>query len=414
MSEHPNWGARKIAAKLKQKPSTVQGWMAQLETPAPEPTLQWDREASANEAWKERYSDLNKKYTTVLKERSAVDLLVNEILALRPLSYSAAPAIIRDKKRREIVSAPQSAVLIFSDTHVGKVVEPEQTLGHGNYNFEIFLARLKYLEESIISICEDHHSEHECPELVIAMLGDMLDGALQHANEADQQIVLFTQCYAASHAIAQFFRHLAAHFPKIRIHTTVGNHTRFANQRKMPTVNRFSNFDMFLYAHVKALVSDIKNIEFPLDRQPFTQFEVQGFRFHGSHGDNIRGGDKTLGIPNHAIGRAISTTTQLAAKRSDEATRNGLPSPIGAPHYYVLGHLHRSITLPHAIGEVIVNGGFPGVDNYGLAEGFTPIDPKQRFFFVHPKYGKAATYDIDLKFANIGSRPYVIPEGFGL
>jgi len=80
-----------------------------------------------------------------------------------------------------------------------------------------------------------------------------------------------------------------------------------------------------------------------------------------------------------------------------------------------MGHLHRSITLPHALGSVIVNGGFPGVDNYGLMEGFSPVDPMQRFFFVHPKYGKTAEYPIDLSHAStLNKRPYSIPEGFGL
>lgn len=417
LAEHPSWGARKIAAKLRAKPSTVQGWMAQLDTPAPEPSFKTDLEATGNQAWKDRYGDLQKKYAKALKHVSATELLIEEIRSVAPLSYSPAPAIIRDRKRREVTNAPQSAVLLFSDTHVGKVVTPEQTLGHGNYNFEIFLNRLKYLEESVLSITEDHHSKTPCPELVICMLGDMLDGALSHANEADQHHTLFTQFYGAGHAIAQFFRHLAAHFPKIRIQTAVGNHTRWGTQRKMPTVNRFSNLDMFLYALVRALVTDIKNIEFTLKAQPFTEFDVHGYRFHGSHGDHVRGGDKALGIPNHSIARQISATTQLAAKRADEARRKGLSgTSIAAPHYYVLGHLHRSITLPHALGSVIVNGGFPGVDNYGLMEGFSPVDPVQRFFFIHPKYGKTAEYPIDLKNASDigGKRPYVIPGGFGL
>jgi hypothetical protein len=382
MEEHPNWGARKIARKLGAKPSTVQHWMAQLETPDEEPTLESDIQAAGNMAWNDRYGSLSKKYSELLKKVSATELLVSEIKSMAPTSYSPAPAVIRDRKRRDVVNSPQSAVLLFSDTHVGQVIEPEQTLGHGHYNFDIFLNRLKYLEESVISIYEDHHlKSHDCPELVVCMLGDMLHGALGHSNEADQIHTRFAQYFGAGHAIAQFFRNLAAHFPKVRIHTAVGNHTRWESQKKMPTVNRFSNLDMFAYALIQALVKDIPNIEFNLNKQPFTEFEVQGFRFHGMHGDSIRGGDKALGIPNHSIGRKISATTQLAAVAGT-----------GAPHYY---------------------GGFPGVDNFAVSEGFTPVKPSQRFFFVHPKYGASASYPINLNFASdLGKRPYVIPEGF--
>lgn len=403
---NPNWGARKLAKALGQKPSTIQGWIARANPPLPElpKSLDEDKLAANNSAWKNRYSDLEQKYSKLLKSVSATELLVSEVVNIAPRSYSAAPPVFRDRQRRQAKSSPQSAVLLFSDTHVGKKVEPAQTMDFGNYNFEVFLRRLKYLEESAISILQDHTTT-SVPELVVFMLGDMLDGALSHANEADQTLTLFSQFYGAGHAIAQFFRNLAAYVPELRVETAVGNHTRWQNQRKMPTVNRFSNLDQFLYAYVAALVADIPNIRFKLTSQPFCLASVQGWEFHGSHGDHIRGGDKALGIPNHSIGRNISTTTQLCARARK-----------GAPNYYVLGHLHRSITLPHALGSVIINGGFPGVDNYGLAEGFNPVNPSQRFFFVHPRYGKTATYDIDLQHADhLGSgRPYTIPEGFGL
>lgn len=169
----------------------------------------------------------------------------------------------------------------------------------------------------------------------------------------------------------------------------------------MPSENRFSNFDMLLYALVEALTKDIPNIKWNLNQQPFQIFEVQGFTFYAAHGDHWKGGDKALGIPNHAVGRAISSTGQLFGKHG-----------VQSPHYYLSGHLHRSITLPHAIGEVLINGGFPGLDNYGLQGGFNPVDPTQRFFLVHPRFGKTASYNLSLKFAEVGEPPYDIPGNF--
>lgn len=173
--------------------------------------------------------------------------------------------------------------------------------------------------------------------------------------------------------------------------------TRWGTQHKMPTENRYSNLDQFLYAHVEALTKDV-GMEWHIDKQPVALFDVQGFKFHLSHGDELRGGDRALGIPNHAVGRLVSSKSQLFGK-------DGRP----APHYYLVGHLHRGIVLPHARGSFIVNGGFPGVDGYGLAAGFSPVDPKQVFFLVHPKYGKTATYEIELKFAKTDAPNYDIP-----
>jgi hypothetical protein len=66
--------------------------------------------------------------------------------------------------------------------------------------------------------------------------------------------------------------------------------------------------------------------------------------------------------------------------------------------------------LPHAKGRFIVNGGFPGIDGYALAENFSPVDPTQTFFLMHPKYGQTASYSISLKFAQVeAERPYDLP-----
>lgn len=357
-----------------------------------------DKARVKEEFWKGQHAILSKKYERALKEQAAVDRLVAVARELAPKSYSPSPLIRRMTAGK---GKPQSAVLFLSDTHVGQVIEPSQTGGFGHYDFEVFLSRLKFYEEAVTSILRDHTTT-EITELVIAMGGDMLHGALNHAAEASQQYTLFSQWFGAGHAFAQFIRNLAALVPCIKVQCTVGNHTRWQNQHKMPTDNRYSNLDSFVYAYTEALTRDILNVRWFMDRQPFSLFEVQGFLFHLSHGDQLRGGDRALGIPNHAVGRMVSANAQLYGKTEK-------PSP----HYYLVGHLHREIVIPHARGSVIVNGGFPGVDGYGLSNSFSPVDPKQVFFLVHPRYGKTATYDIELKFAQPSKeRPYNIPGNF--
>lgn len=324
-------------------------------------------------------------------------MLCEQVASLAPKSYTALPPAPALKKQSH--GKPQSAVLLFSDTHIGAVVKPDQTLGLGNYSFEIFLRRLARLEWSVGSILLDHTTT-AVPEVVIPMLGDMMDGALEHSAEVGQLNTLLTQFYSAGHALAQFFRNLSRLAP-LRIYGTVGNHTRWGHQKKMPSKNRASNFDMLLYLYVQALVRDVKNIKFELNWQPFATFEVQGFSFYCAHGDNIRGGDKMLGIPNHALGRMVGTTTQLFSR----AGRN-------TPDYFCLGHLHRGIELPHSKGQVIVNGAFPGIDGYALSEYFNSSHPMQKLFLVHPTYGRSACYDLRLDLGDATPHKYTLPGVF--
>lgn len=360
-----------------------------------------DSEQFSQDHYKTEYAKLAAKYKKALTENSLVAQLAENVLSIAPKSYDAAPKIITPKSKLDAGKA-QSAVLLFSDTHVGQVIKKSQTLGFGEYDFPIFLARLKVLEDRVTSILRGHVNT-AVPELVIAMLGDMIHGNLDHSAEAAQVNTLFTQFYGAGHAIAQFLRNIAATIPKIRIFTVVGNHPRWSDQRRPPTENRYSNLDNFLYAYIAALTRDIPNVEWNITQQPFSIFRVQDFVFYAAHGDGWRGGDKALGIPNHAIGRNLSVTTQLFNKHGSTA-----------PHYYLAGHLHRDIEIPHATGSVVINGGFPGLDGYGLSENFNPVDPTQRLFLVHPHYGKTASYQIALKFAAVDKNtpPYSIPGEF--
>jgi hypothetical protein len=372
--------------------------------PAPAPTTyEADQERAGNDYWKRQYQEQRAKYEKALKENSAVEQLVRLAVDLAPTSYKLNDSV------RELLhrhgghqGSPQSALLLLSDTHVGQKIPADQTLGYGGYDFATFLARLKYCERAVGSITNDHTTT-KLDELVVCLGGDMIHGALNHGAEASQHSTLFEQFYGAAHAIAQFLRNLAHQLPKIRVYCTVGNHPRWSHQHKMPTDNRYSNLDQFLYAYIEALTRDIPTINWNLNKQPFALFDVQGFKFHLSHGDHLKGGDKALGIPNHAVGRMVSSTSQLFGK-SQEAS----------PHYFLVGHLHRSIVLPHARGSFIVNGGFPGLDGYGLAGGFSPVDPTQTFFLVHPKFGKTATYDIQLKHAIVDQDifPYDLPKNF--
>jgi hypothetical protein len=387
---------RNIAKQMKRTPRSIERKASNLNLDPRRPEPKQPVDPNEADYWKQQYKRVSKMLEDERWKKTEVEALVEEVYTIAPRSYQTAGAVTFPKKNK---GKAQSAVLLLSDTHIGQVVEADQTLDMGEYNFEIFLSRLKRLEEAVFSILHDHVNT-KVDELVIPILGDMIHGNLAHAVEAGQKNTLFTQFYAAGHALAQFLRHVATLVPKVRIFTTVGNHPRWGTQRKMPTDNRYSNLDQFLYAYTEALTKDIKNIEWRLDKQPFALFGVQGYHFYCGHGDNLRGGDKSLGIPAHSIGRKLASTMGLNAKA-------------GRPlvNYYCFGHLHKPIQIPHTLGEVIVNGGFPGVDGFGLAEGFQSYWPSQKFFLVHPKFGRAACYDLRLDFAPDGDKPYYeIPE----
>ncbi len=347
--------------------------------------------------WRDRYNEVNRKYAALVKERTVVDVLAESIRDIAPRSYETQPS--RYVPPKEPVSQPQHAVLHISDSHVGQVVSADQTLTFGSYDTRIFLDRLAYLERAVTSICTQHVNT-DLPVLHVCWGGDLLHGDLQHANEAGHVMTLFHQYYVAGHAFAQFIRNVSQHFRQTICHGVVGNHTRWSNQKKMPTVNRFSNLDMFCMTLMEALTREVAGVKWDLTTQPFAEFEVQGWLHRMAHGDHLKGGDRALGIPAHAVGRELSSTGQLYSKHRRR--------PV---NYFLHGHLHRPMELPHANGDVLVNGGWPGVDEYALTNNFNPVDPQQRLYFVHPRFGRTANYYLSLRHAEPGSgaKHYTLP-----
>lgn len=366
----------------------VRRYNAKLEVPE----IDWKERASF---WQKKSAEIQRALDKANSSRTAVDVVAEHIMELAPVAYPAPEQVYRAPSKSK--SSPQSAVAPFSDTHIGAYVEPEQTLGLGGYNFEIFLRRLWRWQQSIFSILQDHTTT-EVPEIVVPILGDMLDGALTHSAECGQANTLLAQFYSGGQAIAQALRNLNSLAP-LRLYGCVGNHTRWQNQKKMPTKNRASNMDMLLYLYIQALLRDCPTIDCEFNKQPFALFDVQGFSFYAGHGDNLRGGDKTLGIPNHAMGRMVSTTSQLFTRAGKKL-----------PDYYLVGHLHRPIDLPHAKGSILVNGAFPGIDGFALSEYFNSSHPIQRFFFMHPKFGMTAEYKLRLDMGDNIEHGFQLPK----
>ena len=360
-------------------------------------TVAEDKSSRSQEYWNGQYKDLKRKYDEILMDSTLTDRLIEIAREVAPKSYNPAPDV--QIQRAQSGHSPQSAVLLLSDTHIGKVVSPEQTLYFGDYNFPKFMSRLKHLEERTISILLDH-TQAPINKLVIAMLGDMVDGSLSHGAEAGQANTVFTQVYAGAHVVAQFLRNVSRYVP-IQIETVVGNHGRWGTQKKMPTKNRFSNLDMFFYAIVQSLTRDIPNIDFKLTEQPFKTLRVENTMIWLGHGDHLKGGDKAMGIPIHSIGRQLSTTAQMFAKAGRQV-----------PQIYCVGDKHKRIELPHANGDFVVNGAFVGYDEYAHASNFADAGPDQKLFLVHPKYGRSATYNIYLQQAEDLDKPYDVPGGF--
>lgn len=357
-----------------------------------ETTIEEDREKTRQKLAQEEASAASRKYQEVLREQELDD----RVAAIwdRQLQESLGRTLhIHVRQPTKVfrgTSVPEEAVLVLSDTHVGKLVESTETNGFGYYNPLRYLTKLQHLTSKVAHIIQernDYKNGNPIRRLHVMLLGDLVDGMLNHAEEIPGHTYVSQQCQLAALSLFQSIAQLSLVVDEVKVYGLGGNHARWPNQKKSPTTGRFSNLDTIVLEWMQSLfeVSPIKNVQFELTRSLHQIIDILGFRFCASHGDHLKGGDKAMGVPIHAIAREISSMTQRMAARGEKV-----------PRYYIVGDKHKRIELPTARGAFMINGAFPGTDGYSLSGGFSETLPEQLFFGVHPTYGKSWTFNMNI------------------
>jgi len=380
------------AESFKPKPSAALGETIEEDLQTARVSLREKQADTATARYKKLLTRAVVEEQVIDEFRSAVE----EALATGNLQIE----LPKQPKKADKPGQDEEAVLVISDSHVGKVVSPDHTLGFGHYNPRIFLDRLKFVESTVIRLLSENVA-NPISRLNILFLGDLVEGSLNHAQEIPNRWLVADQVLLASIAFHQFITRISAYVPEIVCRGVGGNHARWANQKKVPTENRYSNFDFIVMGQIAALIEATgqEHVHFDLEENAFQVFDLKTWRFKVGHGDHLRGGDAALGIPAHSIGREQNATTQRFAARGERP-----------PDYYIVGDKHRPFVGPTATGRYMINGAWFADDEFALNQNFCPCRPFQLFFGVHPKHGKSWSYDLNLDAGQTFSDvPYTLP-----
>lgn len=376
----------------RSKTPVPKGYYKQAAVPKEDPvvkenTIEEDISASKEKIEYSQLKGVAKKYETLVAEVYKSRQMHEEIRDIIASSLKDKLVIHQQPApKRSNSKSTEDAVLVLSDSHFGKIVDPAQTSGFGHYNPAIAVKRCQHIQ-SAVSRLITNNIDSPIQTLHIFLLGDLVEGMLNHAEECPDRLLVVDQVQLAALSFYQLILNLAAVIPNIKITGMVGNHGRWPNQKKMPTSDRYSNLDGVVIEWISSLISasGLKNVSCNLGTSIHEFVDIRGWRFCLSHGDHLKGGDKALGVPSHSIGREISAMTSRLASSGQKV-----------PDYYIVGDKHRPIELPTATGKYIINGAWVGVDTYSMSGNFSPNRPQQLFFGVHDRYGKSWSYDIAL------------------
>jgi hypothetical protein len=276
-------------------------------------------------------------------------------------------------------------VTIWSDWHLGEVVQRHEVNGVNEFNLDIADARIRRLVNCTIDLCFSHMTNPEYPGIVVALLGDILSGELHPEHAETNELDISPQILWSRDRIIWALQTMADVFKKVFVPVAPGNHGRDPRDRR-PRTKRYvyRNFDWLLACLVEQHFKDVGDdrIQFFIPPTGEARFDVYGHRYMGIHGDDmgVKGGDGIIGAIGPIMRGEIKMRHSQAQIDRDYDT-------------LIMGHWHQTLNLPRAI----VNNSLKGYDEFARRVLRAPaMPPSQSLWFNHPKHGITARWEVFL------------------
>lgn len=340
-----------------------------------------DKKIATVEADMKMYRTLYKK---AISNIGNFDLVVEAIKEFTP---ALEPQIRKQEKNRSYASRPknfgkkaQVMVAPLTDTHVGDNVKKEQTLGLNEYDIDLFSRRMWGWSNQVLSLAEYRRNMCVVDELVVPMLGDMISGDIHDELARTNIDNCMMQMIIGAYVISQSMAFLAPHFQKVSIKGVVGNHGRMT--RKIPSKDRYMDWDYMLYQWIGVFLRDHKNIDIEIPKSFSHVFDVAGRKILIMHGDSIAGGGSQTSIK-----RAVANLREVMQYNSVVLTDESL----GVSEHFddvLIGHFHRVDEMDIGTGSLHICGTTKGGDEFVISRLHLVTKPKHIVLYYHPVHGQ--------------------------
>lgn len=291
---------------------------------------------------------------------------VGEERVLRAIEAAAAgvvPLPYPSESRRRNSITPQGDVkgeaphhrhaVMWSDWHLGEVVDLKQMNGINEYNVDVATKRVKKLVSSMMKF---QHVSPPLSGLDIWAMGDMASGKI-HRLEETNEIPAAEQYVMAGYLMADAIRELAPHYLDIYVGGIVGNHPRAESDPS--SKDSYNSGDWISYEMARALTRDLENVTWDIPRGGMIVRKFGGKNFLLWHGDGIKG--NVSGVPWVALTRRVNALKETYASMGTRID------------YLAVGHFHQRSIVP----GLYMNGSLIGANEYGVKNYGGGEPPKQ-------------------------------------
>lgn len=269
---------------------------------------------------KRQFYDQRREYNKMLIDDARADHLTEKLIE------AANQAPLKDYSSvltfKNAASRPREAVLCLSDWHFGMVSNNIWN----EYNMEICIDRTSKLFEKITTILKDHPVD----TLHIAILGDMINGAIHTTSRVASEESACEQLMDVSELLASFINGLSVCVDKVNVYSTYGNHARTI-QNKNDSIHSDNMERIIPWWLRQRLKNNSKVTVVDSEYYEFIYMQIFGYNIVCTHGDLDR--LKNLGMTVNTLftkkyGKTIDYTFSADKHHAESFEQFGIESTL--------------------------------------------------------------------------------------
>ena len=275
-------------------------------------------------------------------------------------------------------------ITVWSDSHYGEVVDPDQVNGVNKYNKTIAKQRYFRLFDSTVDLAYNHmgRAKTEYPGIIVCLGGDMIGGDIHEELIATNDRTPQQAVDDLTDILAAGIEKMASSFGRVYCPAVVGNHGRSTHRPRMKG-RAFTNYDWSIYCNLARYFKRDKHVQIDVPNGADAHFKSFGTRYMLTHGDSlgVKGGDGIIG----SIGPIMRGSMKVGL--SEQQVGHDFD-------HLIMCHWHQMLWLPN----VTVNNSIKGYDEFvhlGLRARYSR--PSQALWFQHPEHGITARWEIFLE-----------------
>ena len=241
-----------------------------------------------------------------------------------------------------------------------------------SYSTEVMRTRVLEFVNVAQQITDMRRSASPCPEVVILLGGDMVEGLFNFPSQPFEiDATLFAQYVNVSRLLVDTVRLALSIYEKVTVVAEWGNHGRIGSKRD--AVPRSDNVDRMAYELSRQLLGSESRLAWPDCPDDIQRVRIGNYRALLIHGDEI--GRNGYASPN--------TIVQWVTRQKSGAYPWDFRD-VYVGHY----HQHQEHALPDGRGSVYMTGSTESDNRYAGVTMAASAIPSQRLHFIDPRAGR--------------------------